>query len=54
LKDKYLVFTSKISFLNYQNNIENLIFEEKILTEEAKQYFNNKKLKELLLLLPSE
>ncbi len=36
LNDKYLVFTSKINFNNYDNNVESLIFAEKVLLNDTK------------------
>ena len=36
LNDKYIVFTSKINYNSYENNIESLIFHEKVLINEAK------------------
>ena len=52
LNDKYLVFTSKINFIHYQNNVNELIILEEHFLNQAKKFFKENKYKDIVLLPP--
>ena len=53
LEDKYLVFTSKINFIRYKNNVKDLILMEEDYLSQAKKFFSRNKFKDIILSPPS-
>ena len=52
LEDKYLVFTSKINFIRYKNNMKDLILMEEDFLSQAKKFFSRIKFKDIILSPP--
>jgi len=52
LEDKYLVFTSKINFIRYKNNVKDLILMEEDYLSQAKKFFSRNKFKDIILSPP--
>ena len=53
LDDKYLIFTSKLNFIRYNNKVQNLIQQDQFLVQEAKEFFKNNKYKDIIVSPPN-